>query len=205
MKYAAQFWDERYSREEYVYGLEPNTFLREQLLNMDPGKILLPAEGEGRNAVFAAGSGWMVDAFDMSLEGRKKALALASRNRVSINYRVFNAADVSYDPEAFDVLGLIYANFPAEIRKNIHRKLVSCLKPGGIVIFESFSKDQLEYQEKYNSGGPKEFKMLFSEDEIRDEFPDLQFRSIDKIVTELSEGSFHSGLASVIRFVGIKS
>jgi hypothetical protein len=67
-------WNERYANEEFAYGEEPNNYLKEQLTKLDAGKILFPAEGEGRNAVFAAKEGWTVSAFDISNEGLRKAL-----------------------------------------------------------------------------------------------------------------------------------
>ena len=48
-------WDSRYSNAEYAYGTTPNAFLKSVLDRIDlTGKILFPAEGEGRNAVYAA-------------------------------------------------------------------------------------------------------------------------------------------------------
>lgn len=58
-------WNERYSKEEFAYGEEPNQYLKEQLEKLDVGKILFPAEGEGRNGVYAAKLGWNVFAFDI--------------------------------------------------------------------------------------------------------------------------------------------
>ncbi len=37
-----QFWEERYGKEEFAYGEEPNQFLKEQLANVEPGTILFP-------------------------------------------------------------------------------------------------------------------------------------------------------------------
>lgn len=70
-------WNERYSTDEFAYGEEPNAYFKEQLDKLNAGAILFPAEGEGRNAVFAATRGWRVAAFDISTEGKKKALRLA--------------------------------------------------------------------------------------------------------------------------------
>ena len=67
-----------------AYRTKPNKFFREQLSQLKPGKILLPAECEGRNTVFAAKNGWQAEAFDLSAAGREKALKLASANNVSI-------------------------------------------------------------------------------------------------------------------------
>ncbi|MEO5947061.1 MAG: hypothetical protein ABIP79_09605, partial [Chitinophagaceae bacterium] len=81
-------WDERYSAKEFAYGEQPNNYLKEQLLKIPAGTILFSAEGEGRNAVYAATIGWTVFAFDISAEGRKKAIQLADKHHVKINYEV---------------------------------------------------------------------------------------------------------------------
>ena len=73
-------WNDRYSSEEFAYGTAPNNYLKEQLEKLKTGSILFPAEGEGRNAVFAAKLGWKVSAFDISAEGKNKALKLAEAN-----------------------------------------------------------------------------------------------------------------------------
>ena len=73
-------WDQRYSEQPYAYGTAPNAFVKASLDTQKPGKILFAAEGEGRNAVYAAQQGWEVEAFDLSAAGRDKALALAKQN-----------------------------------------------------------------------------------------------------------------------------
>ena len=97
-------------------------------------------------------------------------------------------------------MGLSYAHFPIEIRKQAHQHLLQLLKPGGIVIFEAFAKAQLGNP----SGGPKSVEMLFSIDEIKEEFKELKFEILKEETIELSEGNRHKGKAEVIRFVGIK-
>lgn len=193
------FWNENYGNEEYIYGTEPNIFFKEQLNKLKPGKILLPSEGEGRNAVYAASKGWSVTAFDISEIGHKKALQLAKEKKVAITYEVTGVLDFN-SKQQFDVLGLSYAHFPIEIRKQAHQHLLQLLKPGGIVIFEAFAKAQLGNP----SGGPKNVEMLFSIDEIKEEFKELKFEILKEETIELSEGNRHKGKAEVIRFVGIK-
>ena len=72
-----QFWDNRYAQEKWAYGKEPNTYIKEKLSLFKTGKVLFPAEGEGRNAVYAAKLGWEVSAFDYSFKGKEKADRLA--------------------------------------------------------------------------------------------------------------------------------
>lgn len=52
------FWNNRYSGVDFFYGEDPNEYFAQQLKYFNPGKILLPAEGEGRNGVYAALQGW---------------------------------------------------------------------------------------------------------------------------------------------------
>ena len=92
-------WDDRYRTEEFAYGEQPNNYLKEQLEQLNPGTILFPAEGEGRNAVFAAKLGWKVSAFDISAEGKNKAIQLAESNQVSIDYQVVELQHFDYQAE----------------------------------------------------------------------------------------------------------
>ena len=59
-EYPPEFWNIRYGEEEYMYGKQPNVFFKEQINKIEPGTILLPAEGEGCNALYASKKGWNV-------------------------------------------------------------------------------------------------------------------------------------------------
>ena len=134
------FWNERYAEKEYAYGIHPNQFLVDSIFNLPKyGKILFPAEGEGRNAVFAAKNGFEVAAFDLSSEGKKKADELASDNDVKIDYRVGMLEDLNFEPNSFDGVVLIYAHFPKAIRKAMHQQILRLIKPNGGIIFDAFS------------------------------------------------------------------
>ncbi|MGJ8550145.1 class I SAM-dependent methyltransferase [Winogradskyella wichelsiae] len=195
----ADFWNDRFNSEEFVYGTQPNVFFKEALDKLKAGTLLLPAEGEGRNAVYAATNNWNVSAFDISKSGKEKALFLFKQNNVSIAYDVVGVLDYTSN-EKFDAIGLCYTHFPIDIRKQANQHLLKFLKKGGVVIFEAFSKSQL----KNNSGGPKNEAMLFSLEVIRQEFKGLEFKILEEKTIELSEGKFHKGKADVIRFLGIK-
>ena len=198
-------WDERYRTDEFAYGKEPNNYLKEQLEKLPVGAILFPAEGEGRNAVFAAGLGWDVSAFDISTEGKRKALQQAETHKVTIDYQVGELQALQYAAEQFDVIALIYAHFPADIKSLYHKTLDRYLRKGGFVIFEAFSKKHLDYiARNEHVGGPKDIAMLFSIDEIKSDFANYDIIELAEKEIELNEGSFHNGTGSVIRFVGRK-
>src|SRR5688500_11668751 len=107
--------NDRYRKEEFVYGKQPNNYLKEQLAKLPVGTILFQAEGEGRNAVFAGSLGWRVSAFEVSVEGRKNASHLAETRKVSIDYQVGELQTLHYNRYQFDVISLIYAHFPADM------------------------------------------------------------------------------------------
>jgi len=198
-------WNDRYSTNEYAYGEQPNNFLREELEKLKTGTILFPAEGEGRNAIFAARLGWNVSAFDISSEGKNKALRLAQANNVVIDYQVGELEKLNYQPEQFDSVALIYAHFPADIKSRYHKALDKYLRKNGIIIFEAFSKKHIDYIAKNEKvGGPKEIAMLFSIDELKSDFGNYEIIALEEKEIELSEGMFHNGQGSVVRFVGRK-
>lgn len=198
-------WDERYKEQEFAYGKTPNLFFKEWLLKFTHGTILMPADGEGRNGVFAAQQGWQVTAFDQSREGQAKALQLAKENRVNLEYIVGDLEQLAFEPKSFDAIGLIYAHFSAEKKSLFHRKLDTFLKPGGILILEAFSKNHLHLvTQNPKVGGPKDVAMLYSKEEILADFQNYEILILVEEEIMLEEGKFHNGKGSVIRFVGRK-
>ena len=199
-------WDVRFSEEGYAYGKEPNEFLKSVIESYElTGSMLFPAEGEGRNAVYAASQGLDVTAFDISEEGRKKAMKLAAEKNVSIDYEIGNLSDLELSKKVFDSAALIFAHFPVEILTPYHKKIADLIKPGGILILEGFSKSHLPLRlDNPAVGGPGNIDMLFSLESIQSDFSDFEVLMHGEVQVELSEGKYHNGTANVIRFIGRK-
>lgn len=198
-------WNERYSSEEYIYGEVPNEYFHSRFTQFDPGEVLFAAEGEGRNAVFAAKCDWKVTAFDQSEAGKRKALKLAEKHGVELEYRVGDLPDLGFQKGEFDAIVLIYAHFSPKLRSKYHELLLSYLRRDGLVIFEGFSKKHKVYQEKNPTvGGPKDEELLYSMEEIKKDFGSLNFLELYETEVDLKEGSHHDGLGAVIRFVAQK-
>jgi hypothetical protein len=194
------FWNERYAVKDYVYGTSPNKYFEEKIKNLPIGKILLPAEGEGRNAVFASELGWEVKAFDQSEAAGKKATDLADKKDLNLNYIISDFEDFDDHLHHYDCVALIYAHFEESKRKRYHQKILKYLKPGGALILEGFSKNQINFR----SGGPKNVDMLFSKEDLMSDFRTLRIFDIEEREILLNEGPFHSGTASVIRMTAVK-
>ena len=203
---ATDFWDSRYSQTDYAYGIEPSEFVKHQLKRIPKNSTLLfPAEGEGRNAVYAATQGFKVFAFDYSSEGYAKAKELANRNGVTIDYQIGSLEDMPYQPATFDAIILVYAHFFPNIREAYHKQFVSLLKPGGRIILEGFNQEHLQFNSQNpKSGGPKTKEMLFSKELLLDDFSSLKCVKLTEQVVNLSEGNYHNGRASILRYVGQK-
>ncbi len=200
-------WDKRFEGSDYVYGLEPNVYFEKTLKQQDKkGKLLLVAEGEGRNAVYATKQGWDVFAFDISTIGRDKALKLAEENKVSIHYDLGNfTEDFNYPDEFFDMIGFFYAHMPKDIRIQYFKELIKKLKPNGIVVMEAFCFQQKAIQKKYNSTvGPKNDNLFYSKQEIENIFTNFKPIELEEKLIDLDAGR-HQGKGYVLQFIGQKS
>jgi SAM-dependent methyltransferase len=195
-----QLWNDRFNSEEYVYGTEPNSFFKEHISKIKPGRLLLLGEGEGRNGVFAAKNGWTVDAYDWSESAKIKALKLARNNNCMIDYKVQDLTNIILHFNMYDAVGLIFLHLDEELREAVHTKAINTLKPGGKIILESYAKEQIGF----SSGGPKNPDLLYSLEDIVTDFNDINYELLSKEKVILNEGELHKGEAMVIRMVGVK-
>ena len=194
-----QNWNKRYAENESVYGTEPNVFFKNFINTHKSGSILLAAEGEGRNAIYAASKGWQVDAFDFSELAVKKALKLAAEKKIILHYEIMNIEDFRPGKQ-YDTVALIYVHLPENIRKEFHQRVYESIKPGGYLVLEAFAKEQIHN----NSGGPKDLELLYDATAICKDFSFLHLLFCGQKEVVLDEGPFHKGKAEVLQLVGQK-
>lgn len=195
----SQIWNERFSKSVFAYGKEPNSFFAEELAKLTPARLLLPGEGEGRNALHALKQGWNVVAFDQSEKGREKAIALAEEHGQHLEYAVADAKDYLC-PVMVDVLAPIYLHVPGNLQAEIYIKLTRYVTPGGHLIFEAFSEKNIGK----GSGGPQTPSMCFTVDRVKQLFADFGKLEVWEETVQLDEGLYHQGEAVVIRARGTK-
>ncbi|AIY14117.1 class I SAM-dependent methyltransferase [Cellulophaga baltica] len=201
-----EFWNNRYKEKEYAYGEKPNAFFKETIEKLKlNGKLQLPAEGEGRNAVYASKKGIDVVAFDISSEGKIKAQELAEKQNVTIDYRVGEFEKHNFELNSFDALGLIFAHFPKN-KTILHEQMAELIKPNGYIFLEGFSANNISYRERNPKiGGPTNLEMLYTVEEMKTTFKNFEVILLEEKEIKLNEGSFHNGIASVIRYIGKKT
>jgi cyclopropane fatty-acyl-phospholipid synthase-like methyltransferase len=189
------FWNTRYSEPGYAYGTEPNAFLVSQREYFKPGmKALAVADGEGRNGVWLAQQGLEVLSVDASAVGLSKARELAVLRGVSLRTQQVDLMTWDWPQHEFDVVAAIFIHFPPETRARMHAKMYRALKPGGILILEAFTPEQLQYQ----SGGPPVREMLYTAEMLRAELPEAEILMCEESLTNLEEGPYHRGQAAVV-------
>jgi len=195
---STDFWNSRYAEPGYAYGTEPNAFLVSQKHYLKPGmKALAVADGEGRNGVWLAQQGLDVLSVDASEVGLRKTQELAADRGVAIRTEKVDLTTWKWPEQKFDVVAAIFIHFPPEVRARMHRRMFDALKPGGVLILEAFTPEQLTYK----SGGPPVAEMLYTADMLRIDFAGGEILLIEELVTELAEGKYHRGPGAVVRLV----
>jgi len=193
-------WDERYRREDYVYGKAPNDFLAARVDELRPGNVLCLAEGEGRNAVFLAGRGFDVSAVDASAVGLEKAGRLAAEHGVEIEMICADLADYDLGKARWDNIVSIYCHVLSPLRADVHRRVTAALRPGGVFLLEGYTPRQLAF----HSGGPRDPDRLMSSAILARELEGLEFRRLEELERDIYEGSHHSGRSAVVQVVATK-
>jgi len=199
---AAATWDQRYSDPEFVFGTEPNAYLADHAGLLQAGKkALAVADGEGRNSVWLARQGLLVDAFDISPVGVDKARRLAKDAGVGVSYHVSSCDDWAWQAEAYDYVVAIFVQFAdPEMRDRLFAGMVKSLKPGGFLVLQGYTPRQLEYK----TGGPGLLEHLYTEDMLRTAFAGLRIADMRSYDARLNEGSRHSGISALVGMVAQK-
>lgn len=190
-------WDERYAAEEYVYGTEPNDFLRHHCHHLPKGKVLCLAEGEGRNAVFLAEQGYEITAVDNSAIGLAKAEKLAAERGVEIETQVADLAHFNLGESEWDAIVSIFCHLPPAMREKVHAQIPQALKPNGVFLLEAYCPRQLEY----GTGGPQVVEMTVSLDNLQNEIQGLDCLIMHEMERDVTEGIYHTGLGAVVQLI----
>jgi len=189
-------WDERFGQPDAAYGDAPSTFLVEQAERLPPhGRVLVPADGEGRNGLWLAKRGLQVLSVDYSATGLQVIQSRAEQAGFDIETRLADLRTWAWPVEEFDAVVPIYLHLPPEERSAVHAGIVRALKPGGYLILEGFHVDQLGH----SSGGPPRRDMLYTEELLRTDFRDLEILDCRREECVLREGRLHQGPAVLLR------
>jgi SAM-dependent methyltransferase len=199
---AAQTWNTRFGGEAYLFGTEPNSYLRRQAFRWERGgRVLCVADGEGRNSVWLARQGLLVDAFDISEVGVRKAERLARQAAVTVNFSVADGDRLAWPSGLYDGIVAVFVQFadPA-MRKRLFDNMMRALKPGGLLVLQGYTPRQLDYK----TGGPPFIDHMYTPALLREAFKDLEILELTEYEDELAEGVQHCGTSALIGLVARK-
>lgn len=200
---AAQFWDKRFSQPEYVFGKEPNAFLKDNVPKyMESGaNALCVADGEGRNSVWLAKQGMIVEAFDISPVAIEKAKQLAKDKQVSVALSVASTHSWVWKPNYYDLIAAIFIQFATpNMRVDLFAHIRQSLKPGGYLILQGYTPKQLEYK----TGGPPSIDHLYTTELIQDLLRGMEICDWQEYEAEIHEGEGHRGMSALMGVVARK-
>lgn len=122
------------------FSTAPNALLVSAIAGRRAGRALDAGMGQGRNSLFLALNGWDVTGFDVAGEG----LAIARRNaeRAGIKLTILQSSEpeFEYGLGQWDLMVFTYVPFRVEDPGYVER-LRDALRPGGIVVVESFASE----------------------------------------------------------------
>ena len=200
---ATKFWNERFDKEEFIFGKEPNEYLVEKTKQyLKPkDKVLCIADGEGRNGVWLAKQGMQVVGFDASDIALAKAKQFAKENQVEVEYSFSDTDSYAWSENTYDaVIGIFIQFADPSMRERIFKQTYEALKSGGIFILQGYTPKQLEYK----TGGPSLIEHLYTEELIRDLAKTFQILELVSYEKELSEGPRHTGMSAILGLVAKK-
>jgi SAM-dependent methyltransferase len=199
---AAAMWNKRFSAPGFLFGTEPNGWLKEHAGAWSPGqRVLCIADGEGRNSVWLAQRGLRVDAFDISEVALRKARRYAQDHGVEVDFAQADIAAVAWPHQVYDGVAAIFFQFAGPgLRGRIFEGLVRCLKPGGTLVLQGYTPKQLEYR----TGGPGAESHMYTPQLLREAFAGLEILELREYEEDLAEGTAHHGRSALIGLVARK-
>jgi cyclopropane fatty-acyl-phospholipid synthase-like methyltransferase len=195
-------WQSRFSAPGYLFGMQPNAFLKSQVPLLRKGQTALcVGDGEGRNGVFLAEQGLDVLSVDFSPLAQDKARSLARLRKVVMRVEQEDVTSWDWPKEKFDVVAAIFVQFATpEQRPRMFAGMKQALKRGGLLLMQGYRPKQLDYK----TGGPKKAEQLYTRELLEQAFADFATLEINEHDSVITEGTGHVGMSALIDLVGRK-
>ncbi len=177
-------WDARYEAKGALWGAEPNQFLAEIAEVLEPGTALDLGCGQGRNSLWLASRGFEVTGLDLSSVAIEQAKAVAAELDLDAS---FESVDLTtWDPagRVWDLVVLTYLHLSHERRPVVHAAARRAVAPGGRLFVIAHHLDNFEN----GVGGPPVPELLFTEQQLADDFSNLKILRNEKVIRTTDEG-----------------
>lgn len=194
-------WDTRYAASGNLFGDDPSPLLLEHSDLLRPGmEALAVGDGEGRNGVWLAQQGLHVLSIDLSPHALARARLRAEDRRVEIATLCVDVLEWDWPVAAFDLVACIFVHFPPDRRPSTFKAMIGALKPGGLLMLESFHRDQIAL----GTGGPSDPTMLPTLHELEEAFADCHILGLEQTETDVVCDGRCRGKGSVVHLLARK-
>jgi SAM-dependent methyltransferase len=187
-------WDRRYAEVENLWAVRPNRFLVAETEELEAGRALDLACGEGQNAIWLASRGWDVTGVDFSEVAIARARSRAEREGIRVD---FVCADLrAYEPEpgAFDLVLLLYLHIPADERRAVLAGAAEALAAGGTLVLVGHDLTNMTD----GVGGPSDPRLLCTPDDIASELPALEIEKAERVYRDVA-GADRPAIDALVR------
>lgn len=185
----AHEWNERYNGAGFVYGASANEVVVELTTPLPRGKAVDIGCGEGRNAVFLANRGWLVEGIDFSQVALDKAARLAQNSPKAVVERLtWTCADLTTADfgSGLDLALIVYIHLPPDQRRELLRRAQNALAPGGALLVLGHHSRNLDE----GVGGPPDPEILFTPEDIEADLdPSMQLDFSRDLGRETEDGT----------------
>jgi len=151
-------WNRRYAGSDFVWTAQPNRFLVVETAGLPPGRALDVACGEGRNAVWLAGQGWLSTGVDFSDVALAKARRLAEARGVKAEWVQGDVVTHRPNERAYDLVIVFYLQLAEAPRRQALRAAADAVAAGGTLLVVAHDSSNLEH----GYGGPQDPAVLYT-------------------------------------------
>lgn len=154
-------WEARYAARTDAPAAEPSRFLTEHRLLLPAGRALDVACGDGRHSLWLARHGFVVDAIDIALAGLARLAAAARREGLAVRPIHADLEDFPLPTSRYSVVVNI-----RYLQRSLFSALRQAVRPGGVIVFETFLREQARQEHPRNPAfllEPGELRAQFAE------------------------------------------
>jgi SAM-dependent methyltransferase len=160
--FAREDWNAREAASELLWTAEPNRRFASEVEDLEPGRALDLACGEGRNAVWLAERGWRTTGVDFSDVALAKAERLAASRGVEVEWVLADVLEHEPERGAFELVAVLYLQLPHEQLAEVLHTSVGALTPGGTLVVLGHDTTNLTH----GHGGPRDASVLFTPEDV---------------------------------------
>lgn len=187
-------WNRRYAEVDSLWSAKPNRFLVAEVSELEPGRALDLACGEGQNGIWLAGLGWDVVGVDFSDVAIAKGRERAERDGVEIELVVGDLLEYEPAPSAFDLVLLLYFHLPPDELRVVLTRAAAALAPGGTLLVIGHDRTNIEH----GVGGPSDPTIQYTPDEIAAELPELEIEKAERVYRDVA-GEDRDAIDALVR------